>query len=66
MSEPCRQALIRLLWRSVADGDACDDREECNTDPLDICEAVRALGIGKHWDMARFQRWAMKQEKTNG
>lgn len=64
-----RAALIRLLWRSVADGDYCakgtrrksrpyiDEPGACEPDDLlDVCEAFRALGWGKHWNSLTFQR----------
>lgn len=45
--EPMRAALMRLLWRSVAD---MDMHTSCaHDDRLDICEAWRALGFGEHW-----------------
>lgn len=52
-----RAALIRLLWRSVADQDECD-LKECEEDRLDICDAMKALGYGEHFDVQIFQQRA--------
>lgn len=54
-----RAALIRLLWRSVADQDTCDGRCEEDGRLLDICGAMRALGWGKHWSARVFQDRAL-------
>jgi hypothetical protein len=50
-----RAALIRLLWREVADGGGCvcDDGDPR---PTDTCAAMRALEWGEHWDAEVFQR----------
>ena len=70
-----RAALIRMLWRAVADGDECDcsmphHHDDCpdtpeapcrHEDTTDVCQAVRALGYGEHWDPVVFQRRAIAE-----
>lgn len=47
LDDAARRALVRLLWRSVADQ---DDHDSCEPDDrLDICDAWQALGFGDHW-----------------
>lgn len=58
-----RAALIRLLWRSVADQDECDGRCEEDGSPLDICDAVRALGYGDHFNVELFQQRALNERR---
>lgn len=55
---PLRAALIRLLWRSAADDDACD----CDGgDRTDICDAMRALKWGEHWNRETFEKLATEK-----
>jgi hypothetical protein len=44
MSADLRSALVRLLWRSVADNAecTCHGRDRCPE-----CEAMQALGLGR-------------------
>jgi hypothetical protein len=65
---PTRAALIKLLWRIVVDYDdgidqgcVCEPDATGAEDVTDVCEAMRALGWGEHWDAERFQILA-----TNG
>lgn len=65
-ADALRHALIRLLWNEAADGpltDGCDgDCEAEGEPPYPVCEAMRALGIGQHWNSARFQAYATKEQ----
>lgn len=44
MTTALRSALVRLLWRSVADDAACSCYPD---DPCPECEAMQALGLGR-------------------
>ena len=65
-----RAALIRLLWRSVADHDECVCDEDSHgaltpaDGPTDICLAMRALGWGKHWNWKKFQNLARAEKSA--
>ena len=64
-SDATRAALVRLLWRSVHDGESCLSGGCTESDLLDVCEAWRALGFGKHWPghrraVARLRREARR------
>ena len=50
--ESCQRAIVRLLWRSVADGAACTCEGDPARDPCPECEAMRALGYAR-WIDAR-------------
>ena len=52
-----RRALIRLLWNSAADGNVCSCEPD---DPGPDCEAMRVLGWGEHWTVARFEEMARR------
>lgn len=67
-ADDLRRALIRLLWREVADGGGCVCEEDAvpasgavswDRTLTDTCQAMRALGWGRHWDAVAFQRKAM-------
>lgn len=50
-----RAALIRMLWNSAADDAVCVCEDG---DPGPECEAMAALGWGKHWSRDAFiERW---------
>ena len=52
-----RAALIRLLWRSVADHDSCSCVRAGLTgriiDRCDLCEAWKALGLRGRWSVRK-------------
>jgi hypothetical protein len=59
-ADAIRAALIRILWRSVADDAECTC---CPGDPCPECQAMEALGLGR-WIGARDAEATLAFDRT--